>query len=111
MTLTDFLLARIGEDEATAREAIAERIRVRPDLTSPDIEVDALDWPSVVAVGGERFLAECEAKRRIVEMWSARFEQADHPTIGAHATGLGLAIRALAVVYADHPDYDEAWRP
>ena len=25
--------------------------------------------------------------------------------------GLEFAVRRLAAVYADHPDYDEAWRP
>lgn len=106
--MIEFLLARIADDEARAKA------------------VDAEDWYGVDAWGDgptefyfddgapgtpARVLAECEAKRQIVEMWLTRNEQSEHPTIAAHATGLGLAIRVITGVYADHPDYDEAWRP
>lgn len=121
MNLTEFLLARIAEDEEVAK-AVAQEIRAElardiylpgqgpdPDDRGMYRASDGTDSPAVV-VGPARVLAECQAKRRIVEMWSTRNEQSDHPTIGAHATGLSLAIRALAAVYADHPDYDGAWR-
>ena len=42
-----------------------------------------------------RVLAECDAKRRIVE----RRNHLDGPT-----------LRALAAVYADHPDWREEWK-
>lgn len=56
-----------------------------------------------------RVLAECEAKRRIVE---------EHGVIDpcdAHDPMTGRAepcptLLDLASVYADHPDFDPAWR-
>jgi hypothetical protein len=106
--LTAFLLARISEDEAKAREAIEMRMAVKyvdpSDATRPDFELVA--WPDLgvpsMLIGPERVLAECEAKRRIVELH------------GPHGQSDELPCRELAVVaavYSDHPDYDEAWRP
>ena len=97
-TLTEFLLARYAEDEAAARDALEQGSEPEPE---PWL---AVGWPSsehpgpVVLVGPERFLAECEAKRRIIDaaedLHSRRF-----------------ILEALALPYANHPDYDEAWRP
>jgi hypothetical protein len=118
--LAEFLLARIAEDEAVARAAIMYRSRVfGGDVgeVAPDFDVrpnDDLSVPAVV-VGPERLLAECEAKRRIVEQYA---EHADYDNVEdsyEHATGrivgLGEAVRLLAEVYGDHPDYREEWRP
>ncbi len=74
MTLTDFLLARIAEDQVHA-----------------ELDQDRRD------------LAECEAKRRIIEnlrpfgatRWSRAAEQ---------------TLKLLTLPYADHPDYNESWR-
>jgi hypothetical protein len=45
----------------------------------------------------ERTLLECEAKRRIVSAADPEF-------------GMGnYALRALAAIYARHPDYDPDW--
>ena len=69
-----------------------------------------------------RDLAECEAKRRIVErsldeasLYRYVFETIrphddDDYTSGA-LWGLDYALRALAVPYASHPDYREEWKP
>jgi hypothetical protein len=95
--LTEFLLARIPEDEAGAREAQA----LANIYTDPQ-------WHWLVAHNGgsrwqqtshdpARVLAECEAKRRIVE-WCSDFMQ-------------WPPLYALAAVYADHPDYREEWKP
>ena len=74
-TLTEFLLARIAEDE---------------EMVEP-----------VMIVHPDRFLAECVAKRRIVEsLESAKVRE---------RVALHRVMRHLAAVYADHPDYDEAW--
>lgn len=127
MTLTEFLLARIAEDEAAAR---AEAPRWRPVRQWP------MEWdrgPGDPA----RVLAECEAKRRIVE-WhrdtddccEERYgplvlDAAPEVSAGVDEFG-GLSIRQsigvqhfigcvttmmLALPHADHPDYDESWRP
>jgi hypothetical protein len=107
MKLADFLLARIAEDEAAAREAIAWRERDRPDFEGPDMERPRA-WPDTsiacVLVGPEYVLAECEAKRRIVEL------NATKP--GRKTTfRRRLTLQALAMPYAEHPDYDEGWKP
>jgi hypothetical protein len=87
MTLTEFLLARIAEDEAEMAEAV--RLR-HPGLT--------------IRRSPSRFEAECEAKRRILETC----ETYEYEVTNAY--GYDDVLRALAAVYADHPDYDEAWR-
>lgn len=91
MTLTEFLLARIAEDEAAAE-------RVLLDYGGGDLE-------SLEA----RVLAECEAKRRIVDRYSDDAIWPDYQ--GGYESATEDAVRDLAAVYADHPDYDDAWRP
>ena len=54
-----------------------------------------------------RTLAECEAKRRIVED-CVHLETASTGALLAHAR---WACRALTLPYASHPDYREEWRP
>jgi hypothetical protein len=74
-TLTEFLLARIAEDE---------------EMVEP-----------VMIVHPDRFLAECVAKRRIVEdLDTAKVRE---------RVALHRVMRHLAAVYSDHPEYDEAW--
>lgn len=114
--LAEFLLARIAEDEATAR---VEQI----DVTTFD---DLAHGERVFVPGGpvtnveRRVLAECEAKRRIVErhvLAPYRFESLGLtiPTCEGCGTLEEDApcpdLRLLALPYADHPDWREAWRP
>jgi hypothetical protein len=114
MTLTEFLLARIAEDEAAARGADGPTEWMSDHLRS------SLDVP----VYGDhpwraRMLAECEAKRRIVDL-----HQGEHECVGEKygrldcvyvAPGfmheLDPTLRILALPYADHPEYSESWRP
>ena len=108
-TLTDFLLARIAEDEAAARHWAEAMERD---------ETEARGVPAWVAMAGgvvipARVLAECEAKRRIVE------EHVQHVSPKGSPLGCGgcerptpcPTLRALASVHADHPDCREEWRP
>ena len=147
--LTDFLLARIAEDEAVARTAgeppwdewcyddggevyHAETLRKDPDNRhylngvtcdteglSPAVDEDV--GPHIARFDPARILAECEAKRRIVVQ--AEEASADRSScisefyVGAEERAQGYAtdpgnliLRALASVYADHPDFDPAWR-
>ena len=92
MTLTEFLLARIAEDERHARK-LAETDQ-RPVLAL-----------AVTVNHPQRILAECEAKRRIVE-WAT---DGDHSRVLPFDERFVLAT--LALPYADHPDYDEGWKP
>lgn len=106
LTLTDFLLARIAEDEAYIGGAV-------DDVGGHG--VNGLMWDHGGLDGAAtRALAECEAKRRIVaelhELESVPGWEDDHMTLGQIA-GLRFAVTALALPYADHPDYRESWRP
>ncbi|SES03075.1 DUF6221 family protein [Streptomyces qinglanensis] len=66
-----------------------------------------------------RVLADIEAKRRVVRYYedAARTLAAAEPGTPPHdlMTGamnsLRAALQALALPYADHPDYREEWRP
>lgn len=75
MTLSDFLLARIAEDEMAASTTLSAT------------------WNKWI----ER---DCEAKRQIVKHHAPYAGGGGRPT-----------LFYLAAIYADHPDYDEAWRP
>lgn len=96
LTLTDFLLARITEDEADAEEMAAGQL----------------------VIGLNRALAECEAKRQIVklhapfECCNVRCKGGGLHCFACNEGGNGEivhfpcpTVRALAAVYADHPDY------
>ena len=99
MTITEFLLARIAEDDASAPA---------PSRPMPS------DADYVHAMCGDcggcsqmRWLAECDAKRRIVEQWeriSTRLQVDLDQTQGWET------LRVLASVYSDHPDYRQEWR-
>lgn len=99
MTITEFLLARIAERESVARDmqhqARVGRPFFRTDLLAGGTGIRELIDPA-------RVMAECEAKRRMVE-------EATHPQTSSQE-GYDM-LRYLAEVYADHPDYSEEWRP
>ena len=93
-TLADFLLARIAEDEAVARR-IAAVGSCEP------------------AYHPARVLAECAAKRAIVEKAQRAdeaFGRQINPATSAASFALTEVLCRLAAPYADHPDYDPAWK-
>lgn len=128
-----FLLARIAEDEAAARAAspgpwvyttvesvgggtLYDQTRVigSLDYEQPDEhdgrivrhllkrEADA-NGAHIARHDPARVLAECEAKRRIIEQvrdveWTSSYAVRD------------FVLEHLALPYADHPDFDPAWR-
>jgi hypothetical protein len=98
LTLTAFLLARIAEDEERA-QFVARQIGAQkpfePWLLSWHDEYDLL------CIEPSRALAECEAKRKIVEWAETSSGEWYWESV----------LNPLAAVYADHPDYDENWRP
>ena len=117
-TLTDFLLARIAEDEEDARAAdgprwIHEDKVVTFEAFGPDSDyVDAsapiyvdtrANGRHIVRWSPARALAECEAKRQIVGYAA--------PADGPGRAWYQFTLLRLALPYAGHPDYDEAWRP
>lgn len=100
MTITEFLLARIEEDEAAARE-----------------------WYGTGTVANRRdefWLAECKSKREIIARHTPKHtydwgecsvcEDLDN-NVGQdyHETWPCRTMIALASVYADHPDYQQEW--
>lgn len=127
MTITEFVLARVAEDEERAREALKPSdIDVFMDekrsfYTTVGAHRD--DWGLYTFnVPVERVLAECEAKRRIVgkhaasEPWETPDGERqacmscgyweDEPVVDYPCENL----RILASIWADHPDYREEWR-
>ena len=118
MTIVEFLLARIAEDEAEARDAIAERARVSgDDPRSSDPDMSLQSWPDVgvpaVLVGPERVLAECASKRHMLRMAQRVFFPSPlrvKPFWDGQRAYAEAVLEELAAVYADHPDYDTSWR-
>lgn len=120
LTLTDFLLARIAEDE---------------DQAHRDVWADQ-NWGLPLPVGDRtkwagRMLSECEAKRRLVDAhpslpvsWispcgnhSGRYpadcRKCERGTDYRCPCGARdcMVLRALAVVHSTHPDYRDEWKP
>lgn len=95
MTITEFLEARIEEDERRA------------------------NYYGPLAMGTARVLAECAAKQAIIGMHRRTMDiygdaLGDTCTTcvssGPDAQGYPCdTLKALAAVYADHPDYKQEW--
>ena len=117
--LTDFLLARIAEDEATARDGEGWRGRLWNGewqiIDREDDEVVAtvshdFEWGHIARHDPARVLAECEAKRRVVERWRL-YSDAEYPDYeGGYASAMDAVLATIALPYADHPDFREEWR-
>ena len=106
MSITEFLLARIAEDE---------------DRNNPDPDPSgSCDYLHGVHYDSARVLAECAAKRAIVDIHGDR--DGDCARCSDYAWFAVLdggereefpcpTLRTLAAVYADHPDYRPEWSP
>lgn len=123
MTIVEFLLARIAEDEAVASEVLV-KTGERPWLAPRYYEDAAGSSPTAYfdmdynqggfVVSASRVLAECAAKRRIVAR-HAPGEFADAP--GEYFCTLTPTwgfwpcadLLDLAQAYSSHPDFDLAW--
>jgi hypothetical protein len=94
MTLEEFLLARIAEDERHARA----------------VKLPLFGATHPVTI---RALAECEAKRRIVDAYQHAVEyEAQFPNPdAAEAYIYEHVLQFLALPYADHPGFRQEWRP
>lgn len=134
--LIEFLRARLDEDKAAAEAATGGEWGAI-DHTRPfaifDVATyqknDSRGLTGRYAVGAiersedrahiarhdpARVLREVEAKRRILAEYA---EVADNDIDEPHeyaygwANGLGVAVRLLAAVYDDHPEYRQEWAP
>lgn len=138
-SLTEFLLARIAEDEAWAS------MDIRRDHERAAVEAWSMGASSLIVTNGpgspRRVLAECEAKRWVVELhrdWPVlvttppKLETSDgfDPTTMTMRMAQQIEwqtqeeyrakfgdepptapmVRAMALVYADHPDFRDEWR-
>lgn len=110
-TLTEFLLERIAEDEAVAAAAREhEFLSSARDASPLRWAKDHLGYGSVFVNSG-RVLAECEAKRRIVELHEPGV---DSPCVSECYSGDNHGcetLKTLALPYADHAAYREEWKP
>ena len=131
LTLTEFLLARIAEDEEAARRGIsgqadpengwglAQYQGVAGLTLTPHVGHihERVQGEHIIRWHPARVLAECEAKRRIVERhrgFGFDEEWAPEGYCGECEGTLSspcATLRLLALPYADHPDYREEWRP
>ena len=108
LTLTDFLLARIAEDEDAANGVNRGLFNSRVARFPGDL------YPLVIRQHPARVLADCEAKRRIVEDFEVLNEDyrvTRDPSTEARRLQARIAMTRVAEVYANHPDYREEWRP
>lgn len=99
MNITEFLLARIGEDEAAAGKLAGVAHSAKTQVYTGE------EWVTT-PISTERVLAECAAKRAIIEAHRGQCEN-DDP--GAWIVASNILLKSLAAVYKDHPDYDAEW--
>ena len=94
MRLTEFLLSRIAQEQATWRPA-----SVAPRQNGKTF--------------ARRMLAECDAKRRLVARHGGEHFCTIDPPVGEAwwdcFEGDCPTMLTLASVYADHPDYQPEW--
>ena len=94
MTITEFLEARIAEDEKQA-------LKHQGSASSHG-------WGDYIA----RVLAECAAKRAIIELVdqveAMEYQITNEWGGGFEGTGENI-LQALAAAYKDHADYQQEW--
>jgi len=104
--IVEFLSQRIGEDEAAARSLLTDRTLSKSG-----------EWYE------QRLLLECEAKRRLIQVVEAARQSAltamvtesvdDGSGDGGWAPRsldwMERSLRAVALPYVDHPDFNEDW--
>ena len=111
LTLAEFLLARIAEDE----EESSTFHEVDCDLVTRGRVDPAWGWTCTCGHPA-RVLADCEAKRRIVERavkWrqtSLSESETDDQYLQGAADSYEDAVVFLALPYADHPEFNEEWK-
>lgn len=135
MTITEFLLARIAEDErrldlpyfmeedSAHGDGWGNRddcpVCGKPQFSGNESVTEDAWWEHAEGVHGRsRVLAECRAKRAIVEHHrpEAYMDVPEESCCRVCHEGIGgdhpcPTLRALASIYADHPDFDPAWAP
>lgn len=122
MTITEFLLARIAEDESVANAAHRESMRgnagpgfVRSRVAWAAQAKDVRGHELIERITPARVLAECEAKRRIVDHFTSSAPGGDGEAetywFEGFRSAMEFVLWKMAQPYADHPDYREEWTP
>lgn len=138
MELTEFLLARLDEDERLAGEQDLERvgdpysdgsgIANRDGFPSYPWGSEGTELQFMAGPGHpSRVLAEVAARRRIVEMHTPKGRTGLHLCPVCVSWEMWLSqepggalplddapcdtLRLLALPYAEHPDYRQEWKP
>ena len=101
MDLAEFLLARIAEDEFAAQDSLERGFGGWEWLADLGVNFEARTH--IVRWHPARVLAECDAKRRIVQCLAMYEPHID--------TNQDEILQLLALPYADHPDYQQEWAP
>lgn len=99
VSLVEFLLVRIAEDEADLSDGYTS---------------DHCDAMTGEHYSNERIRAECESKRRIIADIVPALGYAEeqvHERFGWQKDYADQLLRLLARVYADHPGYRQEWTP
>ncbi len=121
LPVDEFVRARLAEDEMLAREAgtdvwqPGDRWRLTPcgrawsaqrddDVLEPAGGGSPAVMAHVVRHDPGRVLEDVDAKRTVHDA----YRRAKPGSV--NRSGLGIALRALACAWADHPDFDPAWR-
>jgi hypothetical protein len=107
-TLADWLLWCIAFDERSAR--VRDRYGRSDQWHRLDCELNSYDSGPCDCGVPDRVLAECAAKRRIVELHSGENDTPCQSWAGNYTYEPCPTLRALASVYADHPEFREEWR-
>lgn len=150
MSLRDWLLQQIAEDERIARAATPgpwcaapdpkDTLETRPLLVRQGTVPEETDWSppirtsAIAAFAAEwldeavdnavhlaawdpaRVLAECDAKRRIVDLvdrqWTNGYDERPMPSDDVRLPApWEEVLRLLALPYAARSGYDKRWRP
>lgn len=110
LTLTDFLLARLADDEERARFVWSQVDEYNKAHRYEEWRLSWHDEYDLLCIEPDRAIAECEAMRRIVDLHSDIDPCDAHD--GATLTTVDCdTLRILALPYADHPDWREEWKP
>ena len=111
VTLVEFLEARLADD--LERAEFVQRQWEGYESYEP-WRLSWHDEYDLLCVEPVRMIAEVAAKREVIALHQTSQERdrlLDRVILPSVEVALGLAVKHLAAVYADHPDYDPAWRP
>ena len=126
LDMAAYLLSRIAEDERVAREAVVGRgaVWTQGDDDAPGWDRDLVYFHSdrsgwaqfgdeavaahIACLDPARVLAECAAKRRVVEC--CQWAQDNRDDIDwRHADMADRVLHYLVLVHADRPDFPPEW--